>query len=303
MYSRLLIPAFVAAFSMAVITQVVAAPMHQAARAGDLAVVEQLIDSGANIGAKDPLGTALHHAVAAGHTEVIELLLSRGADANAMSGTGSPLHLAVFSDQAMIVEQLIAVGADVNATVGEGNTPLHYAAQSGSVALAELLIMNGADVNARRVRSGTPLHDAVVGGHADLVELLIENGAAPPKIEPVTPLLATANINAGMAAAQTCKGCHSFDREGEHGEGPNLWNIVGRPMAGAANFAYSPALAEANGIWGYEELNEFIAHPQALIPGSRMEYQTINNVQTRADIIQYLLSLSDDPASLPSAND
>ena len=152
MYLRPLISGFVAAFSMAAITQAVAAPIHEAAHAGDLAAIEQMIDSGANI----PLGTALHHAVAAGHAEVVELLLSRGANVNAMSGTDSSLHLAILSDRAIIVERLIAAGADVNATLGEGNTPLHYAAQSGSVALAELLIDNGADVKARRVRSGTP---------------------------------------------------------------------------------------------------------------------------------------------------
>lgn len=298
MSSPLLTSAFIVVFSMSAISQVVAAPIHHAARTGDLAAVEQLIDDGANIDAKDPLGTALHHAVAAGHAEVIELLLFRGADVNAMSGTGSPLHLAILSDRATIVERLIAVGANVNATVGEGNTPLHYAAQAGSVALAKLLIENGADVKARRVRSGMPLHDAIVGEHTDLAELLIENGAGPPKIDPVTPLLATANINAGKAAALNCNGCHSLEREGEHGEGPNLWNVVGRPMAGAANFAYSSALTEADGIWGYEELNEFIAHPRALIPGSKMEYQTINDEQTRADIILYLRRLSDDPASL-----
>lgn len=136
MHLRALIPSFCAALVVTAIMPVLAAPIHQAVRDGDLSAVEQLIDDGANIDAKDPLGTALHHAVTAGHIEIVDFLLARSANANAMSGIGSPLHLAILTDRRPIAGTLIAAGTDVNATVGEGNTPLHYAAQSGNSAPA-----------------------------------------------------------------------------------------------------------------------------------------------------------------------
>ena len=40
--------------------------------------------------------------------------------------------------------------------------------------------------------------------------------------------------------------------------GPQLWNIINRPKANQDGFAYSKALAEYGGEWGYEELAEFL---------------------------------------------
>ena len=56
--------------------------------------------------------------------------------------------------------------------------PLHRAALKGHVAIATALIQSGADASPRGGRSGlTPLHLAAVAGHLDMVRLLVRSGA------------------------------------------------------------------------------------------------------------------------------
>ena len=46
-------------------------------------------------------------------------------------------------------------------------------------------------------------------------------------IEPVTVLMASANIENGQKLAKQCLQCHSFEKGGANKIGPNLWNVVG----------------------------------------------------------------------------
>jgi cytochrome c len=120
-------------------------------------------------------------------------------------------------------------------------------------------------------------------------------------VEPIGPLLASANVENGRAIAQRqCASCHTFNEGGRHGVGPNLWNIVGSPHARAEGFRYSAAnQAKANEPWSYEALNAFIANPRAAMPGTSMGFNGLANAQQRADLIAYLRSLSANPVPLP----
>ncbi len=131
----------------------------------------------------------------------------------------------------------------------------------------------------------------------------VQQAAAPaaPAIEPVSPLLAAANVDNGRAVAnRACASCHSFTEGGRNGVGPNLWNIVNKGHAQVAGFNYSNAnRALADKPWTFEALNEFIAAPARAMPGTRMAFAGISNVQQRADVIAYLRTLSPNPAPLP----
>lgn len=118
--------------------------------------------------------------------------------------------------------------------------------------------------------------------------------AAAPALEPIVPLLASANADNGRQIAQRqCASCHTFNEGGRNGVGPNLWGVVGARHAAKDGFNYSPAnRALAEKPWGYEELNAFIAAPQRAMPGTRMAYSGLANVQQRADLIAYLRSIS-----------
>lgn len=117
---------------------------------------------------------------------------------------------------------------------------------------------------------------------------------AAPALEPITPLLAAANVQAGQQLAQRqCASCHSFNEGGRSGVGPNLFGIIGAKHAHAAGFNYSAAIrAMADKPWTYEEMNAWIANPRGYAPGNKMTYAGMASVQNRADLIAYLRSIS-----------
>lgn len=136
------------------------------------------------------------------------------------------------------------------------------------------------------------------------VEVSISNAAgaaaAPTGPTDIAPLLAAANIEKGKKAAKACLACHSFDKGGADGTGPNLYDIVNRPIAASAGFSYSDAMAaRASDAWTYEELNHFIYKPKAHISGTKMNYVGLKKDSKRADLIAWLRTLSDNPAALP----
>ena len=59
--------------------------------------------------------------------------------------------------------------------------------------------------------------------------------ASPARAQAATP----------PAVAQ-CKACHTMDKGGKNGVGPNLFGVVDRPAAARPGFAYSPAMKAAN---------------------------------------------------------
>jgi len=112
-------------------------------------------------------------------------------------------------------------------------------------------------------------------------------------------LLASADVSAGARKAALCKSCHTFDKDGANGTGPNLWGVVGRGVASHAGFKYTGALQVAGGNWDFERLSSYLENSQAYIPGTAM-VQKFPNPEHRAQIIAYLNTLSDAPLPLPA---
>lgn len=120
--------------------------------------------------------------------------------------------------------------------------------------------------------------------------------AAPAALDPIIPLLASANVDNGRTIAQRqCAACHTLNEGGRSGVGPNLWGIVGAKHAHIDGFNYSAAIrGMADRLWTYEELNAWLHNPRAYAPGNRMSYGGLANTQQRADLIAYLRSISPD---------
>jgi cytochrome c len=130
-------------------------------------------------------------------------------------------------------------------------------------------------------------------------------GPAAPAEEPIAVLLASANPEAGAAVFKKCTACHTAESGGANKVGPNLWNIVNRPLASHEGFAYSAAMKEfAQGgsvAWDYEHLSNFLASPKGYIKGTAMGFAGVKKPDERANLIAYLRTLSDSPAPLPEA--
>ncbi len=123
--------------------------------------------------------------------------------------------------------------------------------------------------------------------------------AAAPKETPLPVLLAKADAKKGEADAKICGTCHNFNKGGAAQIGPDLWGVVGRPVASAPGFSYSDALKGVGGDWTYEKLNHWISDPRVMAAGTKMAFAGEKEPQKRADILAYLQSLSDSPVPFP----
>jgi hypothetical protein len=112
--------------------------------------------------------TALHMAAAAHREETVRELIARGADLRARNRLGTePLHLAAVGHpgssrwsppaQAAIIDLLIKAGADPNAINKNGTAPLHRAVRTRSAAAVEALLAGGADPRLKTRNGSTPM--------------------------------------------------------------------------------------------------------------------------------------------------
>jgi ankyrin repeat protein len=105
----------------------------RAAARGDITEVQQLLQQGAHIEAKDFLGdTALINAAVMDHAEVVKLLLDKGANLEAKDRyDDTALILAAHKGVTEVVKLLLEKGANTNAKDFNGYTALIEAARWG----------------------------------------------------------------------------------------------------------------------------------------------------------------------------
>jgi cytochrome c len=124
---------------------------------------------------------------------------------------------------------------------------------------------------------------------------------AAPAVTPIAERLEHASAAEGQKDTMKlgCIACHSFNKGGRAGLGPNLYGVVGGPHAHMVGYEYSAALKAHTGPWTYEELDKWLTKPAAYAPGTKMTFAGIPNPDERADVIAYLRSNADDPEPLP----
>ena len=122
---------------------------------------------------------------------------------------------------------------------------------------------------------------------------------AAVQVAPLPVRLAKASVEKGQATAKQCQACHNFAKGGPNLVGPNLYGIVDRPRASHPGFNYSSAMKAKGGNWTYDELDKFIDDPRGYVSGTAMTFAGIKNDQQRADVIDFLHTLSDNPPPRP----
>ena len=117
-----------------------AAKLNDAAKDGDIAKIERLLNKGADPDGKKPKGeteggfTPLHFAAVLGHADAIITLLNAGADLNARDQSGNtPLHGAARSGRPEAITALLDAGAHPNAKDNDGDTALDWITEDSPI--------------------------------------------------------------------------------------------------------------------------------------------------------------------------
>ena len=198
-------------------------PIHDAAARGDVDGVRALLDGDVRLmELADRLGgTPLHRAVLGGNPAVVDLLLDCGANIHAAHGSaawpGSGLHdqhaidLAIWGERRQssnlgIARLLVSRGATYDLTVAAalgdlsgvrrildddpsrirearpcGRRPLPTAVEFGHEGIVRLLLERGANPrwDEPDAPRGTTVHKAATSGNLDMLKLLLKHGADP----------------------------------------------------------------------------------------------------------------------------
>ena len=164
-------------------------PIHFAVREGHRALVEFLLDRGADPAYRSyPFQESLlMFAEDREHDDVAGLLRGRLSRRFALaSGTQAIITSAAKGDLAAVESELARNPALVRASNETGDTPLHQAARHGHLHVVRTLLAAGADVDAVRADGYRPLHCALMpnwffqvelGPRKEIVDLLLSRGA------------------------------------------------------------------------------------------------------------------------------
>ena len=130
-----------------------------------------------------------------------------------------------------------------------------------------------------------------------------EEGAGAAEAEkPIEFYLASADPTKGADVFKKCAACHNADKGGANQLGPNLWGVLGLPIAeDRGGFAFSDALKKVGGSWGWDNLSKWLTSPRTFAPGTKMTFAGLGDPQDRADVIAFLNAHSDAPKPLPAA--
>ena len=169
-----------------------------AARNGEVERVSELLATGLPPDAEESKNghRALHQAAGAGELAVVDLLIEAGADVGGLDGSGfTPLMRAAEAADLEAGRRLLDAGAEVNERNEKGETALvgvaagalfrHLEGAAGPAAekreaemeFARMLFDAGADPNLHSEVDGSPLKALAIIQRVDLLTLFIERGA------------------------------------------------------------------------------------------------------------------------------
>jgi cytochrome c len=137
-----------------------------------------------------------------------------------------------------------------------------------------------------------------------VIEGVVEEASAaagPVEAEkPIAVYLASATAEKGEAIFKKCAACHTIEKGGANGIGPNLYGIVGDSHMHMPGYTYSDAIMAMKGKqWTWDELSKWLTSPKTYAPGTKMAFAGVAKPEDRAALLLYLNSKDDSPEPLP----
>jgi cytochrome c len=102
---------------------------------------------------------------------------------------------------------------------------------------------------------------------------------------------AAGDAKAGADVFKRCAVCHTSDKGGGDGLGPNLSGIFNRKAASRPGFSYSGPLKKSGLVWNEANLTKWVAGPARLVPGTKMTFAGLSSKKQQADVVAYLAGL------------
>lgn len=146
---------------------------------------------------------------------------------------------------------------------------------------------------------GDDAHAAAEGDHGEeamdhgpsqgyVIASLEDTGGEEEEVVEVAfaDVYAAADAAKGERVFSKCKACHKLD--GSNGTGPHLDGVVDRAVAGVDGFGYSDPMIALGGNWTPEVLDAFLTKPKDLVPGTKMSFSGLKDIEDRANLIAYL---------------
>ncbi len=132
------------------------------------------------------------------------------------------------------------------------------------------------------------------GEHAEAAYVIevaaAETTATAADVRTIADVLATADAGKGEKVLSKCKACHKIE-DGVNATGPSLYGVVTRKIGTEAGYSYSAAMAAHGGEWTPENLDHFLTKPKDFVPGTKMGFAGLKDIEDRANLIAYLQSI------------
>jgi ankyrin repeat protein len=153
-----------------------------AAVGGQLQMVREMLDKGADVNLQDNQGsTPLHLVIWKQPEHTVELatilIWNWQANLDLPDNRGrTPLHLAACTGHLGILRELLRQGVSLNITDNSRSTPLQLAVRLEHLEVIQELLERGADANLPNDNGLSPLHSAIYCGNLEIVRKLLAHG-------------------------------------------------------------------------------------------------------------------------------
>jgi cytochrome c len=102
------------------------------------------------------------------------------------------------------------------------------------------------------------------------------------------------DVTSGEKVFRQCATCHAVGPGPQAKTGPELNGLDGRHSGSVTNYNYSTANKNSAVVWNEATFKQYIANPQAMIPGTKMAYVGLKNQQEINDLWAYLKQFAAD---------